>query len=226
MPGWTELAGWMRFDALDDGDHLSGVFTIAYKITDDGTEAWSARFTRFKAKDQVALSGAIALLERAVPHLVGALGLDARQVVCIPALGSKETVASRAGLTAALASSSAAALGAQFELSAVAKNAHKPLHGIYNADDRQAELDKAAYVAQPVRANSILLFDDFITRGSTLSRIAGALLASNRGASVYGIALGKTERRRWVPDLSNAHVPAAWNELWEQGEDQYKRRKR
>ncbi len=108
---------------------------------------------------------------------------------------------------------------------AITKQAHRPIHGIYNAADRQAVLDEAEYEGANIDADSILVFDDFITRGDTLSHIAQAILGSNPDATVYGVALGKTERHSWDPNVSNAHVPQEWDTLWERGEQRYQERK-
>ena len=113
---------------------------------------------------------------------------------------------------------------------AITKQPHRPIHGIYNAADRQAVLDEAEYEAANIDSDSILVFDDFITRGDTLSHIAQAILGSNPHATVYGVALGKAERRAYHRDrfgieISNDHVPQKWNTLWEQGEQRYQERR-
>ena len=112
---------------------------------------------------------------------------------------------------------------------AITKQAHRPIHGIYDAARRQAVLDEAEYKAGNIDADNILVFDDFITRGDTLSHIAQAILESNPGATVYGVALGKAERRayhrRFNLEISNDHVPEEWDALWKQGEQRYQERK-
>jgi hypothetical protein len=63
---------------------------------------------------------------------------------------------------------------------------------------------------------------DLVTRGSTLSRIATAIKAANPGANVYGVALGKTDRRSFWGHLDNNHVAKAWDDRWQHGEQAYK----
>ncbi len=147
----------------------------------------------------------------------------------VPALSSSETIASEKGLLPFLTRRCAEATEADFVHDAITKQAHQPIHGIYNAADRRAVLDKAEYKAGNIDADSVLVFDDFITRGDTLSHIAEAILESNPGATVYGVALGKAERRayhrRYGIEISNDHVPQRWDTLWEQGEQRYQERK-
>ena len=74
-----------------------------------------------------------------------------------------------------------------------------------------------------IRAKHFLVFDDFITRGDTLSHIAQAILDANPRANVYGIGLSKTERlsyhrERFGVELSNDHVPKRWVKAWNEGE--------
>ncbi|MGB9471789.1 MAG: hypothetical protein WBQ59_20760 [Candidatus Acidiferrum sp.] len=102
------------------------------------------------------------------------------------------------------------------------KQAHKPIHNIYNASDREAELDQAAYAAGKLPVDTVFVFDDFITRGSTQTRIARAFKAANPQARVYGVALAKTDRRAWNPNLSNDHVSKKWEERWLNGEKAYR----
>jgi predicted amidophosphoribosyltransferase len=116
-------------------------------------------------------------------------------------------------------------VGVGFELNAVSKQPHKPIHDIYTAADREAELDKAAYAATKLSARTIFIFDDLITRGSTQSRVANAIQATNPGVQVYGVALAKTDRRSFWPNLSNDSVAKKWDELWQQGEQRYRERK-
>ena len=100
-----------------------------------------------------------------------------------------------------------------------------PIHDIYNAAERDAELDKAAYAAKALNVRNVFVFDDFITRGSTQSRIAQAIQTSTPHARVYAVALAKTDRRSYWGALSNDHVPVKWDELWQRGEARYRERK-
>ncbi len=225
MPQWADFHGWMAFPYLDENAGLTRSFTIGYRITDNSTEYWTARFNRFKAKNRGAVVGAVTMMEEAVPQLVVGLGLNVSRTIFVPALSSGETVASEKDVLPVLARRCAKAAGADFMHDAITKQAHQPIHGIYAAAERGAVLDNAEYKASNIDAHNILVFDDFITTGDTLSHIAQSILESNAGARVYGVALGKTERLSWDPNVSNAHVPQEWDALWEQGDRRYQERK-
>ena len=214
----------MHFANLDGGADLDGAYTIGYRITDDGTDPWTARFNRFKAKDAAAFVGGGHALSDGMPALLKSLGVNPADAVIVPALGSAETKAAADGQLAKLARRAAKVTGAQAEVDALTKQVHNPIHGIFNAAEREAELDKAAYAASKLKAKHVFVVDDLITRGSTLSRIAGAIKAANPGAKVYGVALAKTERRSFWGNLDNNHVGKRWEERWQRGEQGHRER--
>lgn len=224
MPGWTPCGDWMHFRHLDGGADLDGAYTIGYRITDDGADSWTARFNRFKAKEGAATAAGVRAISRRMSALLKSLEIDAQDAVFVPALGSGETRAARDGQIARLARRSAKRTGAQFELNALSKQVHQPIHGMFNAGERDAELDKAAYVSRKLPVNNVFVFDDFITRGSTLSRIARAVKVVNPDAKVYGVALAKTDRRSFWGNLDNNHVAGKWDNLWQRGEQLYRER--
>ena len=225
MAYWTAFHGWMAFNDLDHGDGLTRTFTIGYRFTDDDAdEDWTKRFNRFKKKEHNAVRGGAALMRRAVPCLVGKLGLDAARTVFVPALSSHETGASIDGVLWRLTRDCAHAANARAARNAVTKEAHEPLHGHFRADKRREILDEAAFRSRTIlNADSVVVFDDFITTGNTLSHIARAVLEVNPDVGVYGIGLGKTERlgyhrKKFDRALSNGHVPAKWAQTWIAGE--------
>lgn len=144
----------------------------------------------------------------------------------MPAISSRDEVAGEGSFLTLLAAATAKASGASFDREAVRKQVHQPLHGIYDAAGRTAELEKAAYTAKRIPGvRHVVVVDDFITRGSTMSRMAQAMKASNPRVTVHGIALGKTERRGyWGGSLTNDHVHAGWDDLWLGGERRYRER--
>jgi hypothetical protein len=223
MPGWTPFGDWMHFRYLDGGNaNLEGAFTVGYRITDDAGEAWTTRFNRFKAKNLDAFSGGSQMILGGVPNLLNSLGVSSANAVFVPALSSGETTASPKGQMSLMAKACADATGARFVGNALSKQVHNPIHGIFNAAERDAELDKAGYASTELPGNIVFVFDDFITRGSTQGRIASAVRAANPNARVFGVALAKTDRRSWWPNLSNAHVAKSWDDGWLRGEQAYR----
>ncbi len=224
MAYWSAFHGWMAFNYLDNGDGLTRTFTIGYRFTDSSGEDWTKRFNRFKRKQRNALRGGTALMQSAVPCLVRKLELDTSKTVFIPALSSHETVASEDGVLWRLTRDCARAVNARAARNVVTKEAHDPLHKYFKADKRREILDEAAFQSGRVlRAENILVFDDFITTGNTLSHVAQAVLEANPNVSVYGVGLSKTERLKYHREtfdleLSNEHVPAKWERKWMEGE--------
>jgi len=221
MPGWTACGKWMHFAHLDGGNDLDGAYTFGYRITDDASDPWTARFNRFKAKDGAAIAGGVVAIKGSMSELLGAFGVKAADATFVPALGSGETKAAASGPLAVLAGETAKATGAQFTCDALSKKAHQPIHGIFDAGAREAELDKAEYVSGKISTKTVFVFDDLITRGSTLNRIARAIKAANPGTKVSGVALAKTERRAFWGTLTNDHVAGAWNDAWSRGEQKF-----
>lgn len=208
---------------LDDMAGLAGAYTIAWKITDDdGSDTWSSRFAAFKRKEESPTNGALFLLKGALSGLIAYLKIDVSKTVIIPALSSKETVADENGQLGYLAKRCAEHIGAGFRYDAVTKKVHPSIHGLGALDNRRAALKDADYQATAIKgAKTILILDDFMTAGSTLSHTAQAIHTTTPNATVYGLALGKAERRSWKSDISNDHVPTKWDTLWKQGEQKY-----
>ena len=218
---------------LDVNTGLVNSFAIAYKFTDnyDAREQWTNRFKRFKQKEKSTLYGAANLMKTAAPLLVNYLGLDKSKTVFIPALSSSETVALEEGFLSIMARGCAKVANVGFVQDAITKKAHSPLHFYGNKDERREILGEANYKSVRIKAENILIFDDFITRGETLSHIARAIHKANTGIRVYGVCLGKNEsriyqRERFNKEISNDRVPKEWDALWEQGEKQYRRGQR
>jgi hypothetical protein len=224
MPTFTPLGGWMAFERLDYGHPLDHAFTLAYKMTDDWSEPWSGRFVRFKDKDAKALYGAAKVLKPAVAGLFSTLKLDPARTVIVPALSSAERVADPKRHIPLLATAISKHIDCGLDMTSVTKDPHPSLHKVAAAD-RISTLENANYAAKAIDADVVVILDDFITQGATLGITARRLKAANSKLTVLGVALGKTERRAYWADrgtqISNDHVPKAWDGLWDQGEQFY-----
>jgi hypothetical protein len=135
-------------------------------------------------------------------------------------LSSGETQADPDRAIPYFADQCAGLVGARSDVGALSKNVHQKIHNFYSAEQRDAELEKAEYKAKKLDAEHVFVFDDFITRGATLSKIATAILEKNPKSKVYGLALAKAERVAWCPNPENDHVPGKWDKLWSQGEEE------
>ena len=218
MVHWYEFHGWMAFDELDEGIGLTRAFTIGYRMTDNPSDPWTQRFNAFKAKETPALLGASSVMRDAVPELVRGLELDSSRTVFVPALSSGESVSSKDGALWGVARVCALRTGARFVGDAITKKPHEPMHLHSDAERRREILRNAEYKAERIDAENVLVFDDFITAGGTMSNIALAILRANREARVYAAALAKTERRGAMRkqgfEISNDHVPEHFETVW------------
>lgn len=221
MPAWYDRSGWMAFQSLDSNEGLTESFTLAHKVTDDSEEEWSKRFVRFKNKKEKAVWGAAYVIRDAVPGLFAGLGLAPAQTTIVTALSSGEANVDPKRAIPRLAKLAADRTGTVLNLGAITKKVHRPIHGIFDAAARNEELILAEYRSEKIQARNVVIFDDFITRGDTLSHIAQAIHASSGNINVYGLALGKTERRPYISGLPNAHVPKKWSKLWAEGEQAF-----
>lgn len=221
MIHWHPIAGWMGFPHLSRSQGITHSYALTYKLTDNTGESWTSRHIRFKNRDKVAIYGAARLLYGSVPDLIEAVGVDVDDTVFVAALSSGETNANPKRAIPYIADQCARIVGAHCEIDALSKNAHEKIHNFYSIEKRDAELEKAEYRAKKIDAEHVFVFDDFITRGATLSKIATAILANNPKTKIYGVALAKAERVSWCPNPENDHVPGKWDKLWQMGEQEY-----
>ncbi len=217
MTSWKSIEGWMRFSNLDQMENVRAAFTLGYRFSGNHDDAWTRRFDRFKNDERRAAFGGAQILKVAVPRLITALKIDPDDLVFVSALSSGEETAQPGRTIPKITRICADLCGARFQLDALRKNAHRKLHSLGTAARRSAELDKAEYRARRVQRKHVAVFDDFITRGDTLSTIATAIRERNPRARVFGIALAKTERLSYSPSANNDHVPREWFELWKEG---------
>lgn len=220
MIEWKPIAGWMGFPHLSQSNGIEHSFTLGYRLKDGGGEPWTSRFNRFKAGDRAAVFGGARLLYAAVPELIATLKIEPEESVFITALSSGETSANPNRTLPFITKECAGLVRVRFDIDALKKNAHGKIHALYSVNERNAELDKAKYKSKKLNAKNVFVFDDLITRGDTLSRIALAILDANPGSKVYGIALAKNESAAWCPNPDNAHVPEKWDKMWQQGEQE------
>ena len=196
MAIWREFKGWMKFDNFDVPGDIESSFTVGYKLTDAVDEDWTSRLYRFKGKDPVALHGAIKLMVCIVPDLVRLLGIQPSDIAFVPALSSGESIADPNSPLSVLTSRCAEKVeGAKFICDAIEKDPYPSFHlNQKTRDEREDSLSKINIESKTINEGYILVFDDFVTTGATLSSIAGAIRLKNPKAKAHGVALGKCDR--------------------------------
>ena len=219
----TPFCGLLRFDELTYAAGVTAVFTVGYRLEDLPDEPWTARFTAFKFNCEPALAqGATALMAAAAQSMVDGLALERNRTVFVSAMRSDETRAAEDGILATLARRSAAAAGCRYLPGALSKSPHLPTgRGRLDPEFRVLLVEGADYRSTPVDADQIIVVDDLIATGKTLELAALAIRDANPGVAVYGFALAKTGwqslMRLWYgQEVSNDHIPACWEKLWNQ----------
>ena len=211
------LGGCLDFESFYNGPDIDRAFTIGYSILDDRDEKWTGRFNRFKGGSVDSWKAGAAVLMRAVPAVLSDLGISGDDVTFAPALTSGETAASEKGVLGVLAKVCARVCGSEFSLELLSKKPHVRLHAHYRSvAERQSILSDAEYSSGAVSTPYVFVLDDFITSGSTLSEVASATKDANPGVAVYGVAVGKNERRSYLPSISNDHIPLEWDQAWKE----------
>lgn len=210
----------MQFENLDALRSDIPAHVLAWRFTDESGDDWTRRLNSFKAQQLPALKGAARVLESALPRLMAHNGWVASQTALTVALSSSDTQCVSTKPLARVGRYLAPKLGVQWLPSILTKNAHRQLHTIFNAGDRDAEIAKADYRCASISGvRRIVVLDDLITRGGTLNNIVKAILKTNREMLISPIALGKTERKSYAASLgkviTNERVPAAWTTLWD-----------
>ena len=212
--------GWLTYSQLDFGHPIDGAFAIGYRLIDNQNERWSRRFRRVKDGIPSSRKAAQAVLGVAIAELMGALQWDGKDVTFTPAVRSKETTASTSGTLSILAQHCASQCNGRFLSQLLSKQPHESLHvPPKKVPERRAILEAASFTASNVNTPYVIVVDDLITSGLTLSYSARAIKNQNPQTKVYGLALGKHEYLSNFDDADKAspndHIPAKWAQLWQ-----------
>lgn len=216
LPDTSKYGGMMYFHTLDALQRVQGVYTLCWRFKDSWTDPWTLRVNAFKSGNTQAVRGA----SRICVDAVGSLDWNAFQPVGIAtAISSGETCARPGQPLYVLGEHLAGALGWKWVPDLLSKKPHRSLHSIPNASERDQTVD-GAYAATSVRGlKTIVLLDDFCTRGATLSDAARAILEVERNITIFGLALGKAETLAFADQqgvtLNNDHVPGDWADRWD-----------
>ena len=215
----TPFNGWLKYDVLDTPcPDLSASFALGYRFTREvENDTWSSRFNgvKFNTEGERHLEAATAVMNLALRSLLDGLRLNPGDALFTAALSSDQVNGRQGNVMQRIAVATSQNVGSRFDGQVLTKQPHAQLHSSPGAQARREVMEGAGYKAGQVDARSVFVFDDFITTGTTLGAIATAIRRANPKVSVYGIALAKTERRDFTGGLTNCHIPAAWNQAWE-----------
>lgn len=214
------VKGWLLYSQLDYGHPIDGAFAIGYRLLDDQNELWSRRFLRVKDGVRASRDAAQAVLTVAIPELMAVLAWGGKDVTFTPAVRSRERTASTSGTLSILAGHCATRCDGVFLPQLLSKEPHESLHyPRKTVPERRAILEAANFTAGDVSTPNVIVVDDLITSGLTLSFSSKAIKNQNPRARVYGLALGKHE---YLGNLEedeqshpNDHIPSEWAQLWQ-----------
>lgn len=206
----------MYFRKLDALQHVRGVYTLCWRFKDGGTDAWTQRVNAFKSGNPQAVRGAC----RVAAEAVGSLSWnDFAPVGITTAISSADTAIRPGQPLYTLGDHLARSLTWKWLPELLSKKPHRSLHSIHNASERDQAVD-GAYSATAVRGlKTLILLDDFCTRGSTMTDAARAILEADRNLIIFGLALGKAETLAFAAQqgvtLNNDQVPGDWADWWD-----------
>jgi len=192
-----------------------GILAIGWRFTDKRDDPWTTRFNAVKEGDPRAIRAAQATLVHAV---TGYTFGSKRLGLVVGAISSSKTHLEPKDPVWQLGASVAEALHVPWRPDVLKKKVHRSLHYLKSAAERATEVNGVYSASEIAGTCSVLIVDDFVTRGDTFADIARALKTTAAGPiTVYGLALAKTENFAYPPNfgISNDHVPLRLEQIWD-----------
>ncbi len=207
--------GLMHFKNLDALYNFH-VFSLAWRFKDLATtDPWTMRLNAFKEKDPKAVNAACSVM----PYAVSKRNWPQRTFTMVSAIPSTEEVLPKASGLFRLGKAISSAVSWEWKPEAVNKKPHRPLHTIYNAPERAAEIAGKYSIVHSITTDYVCILDDLITRGDTMADIVRAIKEHNHRVMVFGLVLGKSETYSYAIDngheISNDHVPSEYATMWD-----------
>ena len=191
-----------------------GLLAVGFRIRGRQGDRWTNRFTNFKYGSEDDRRKGVQTLARAC--LTARFPDHSRKVV-VGAISSGAEGLSKESPVYALGRTVALFNGWEWKPQILSKARHRPLKSLDHSAERDSEVH-GTYRSRGV-AGAVGLFvivDDFATRGATFSEIRRALLEASPGWSIVNLALAKNENDHfWDGNISNDHVPAELDRVWE-----------
>ncbi|WP_131818613.1 phosphoribosyltransferase [Sphingomonas turrisvirgatae] len=208
----------LRFDRLDTSGFTIPVYTVGWRILDQPGDVWTQRFVAFKADETPAFMGGAYVLLEATKELMARRNLKPASVGLAVALSSRATKLNNNHVLCRTGRWLAQRLNLTFVGEKFSKQAHRSLHTLSSSGERDGEVS-GKYTCQKIEGvSTVIILDDFVTRGATLGEMKRALDETSCGISAIGLALGKHERNAYATgfgvNVSNEHIPDKWNQAW------------
>jgi hypothetical protein len=218
IPTPTKSGNLLRFDRLDTSGYAIRVYTVGWRIVDQSGDQWTKRFLNFKSDTSKGFMGGAFLLREAVREILVTEGLDAKTTGLAIALSSGATKISDQSVLYRAGYWIAAQLGLPFIADSFTKKVHRSLHSLTSSSARDSEVSDKYSCTRIDGVKTIIIVDDFVTRGATFNDMRRALQDTNPGIRVIGLALGKNEKASYAAKFGygvhNDHISTAINALW------------
>lgn len=216
-PTWTISGPLLRFAGLERCPYP--VHALGFRILDNKGEAWTRRFDDFKFaygdSREAAIRGGCAVMAAAVQSL-----RFTPPVVLVSAISSHDERLSPTCGLARLGDAIAVRAGWGWRPDVLSKRRHESRHSMMQgaAEVRDAVVE-GAYASEKVAAGTVVVLDDFATRGATIADIGRAVRSASGNVAIVGLVLGKNERVSWAgAGVNNSHIPDSYEQLWLEGE--------
>ena len=190
-------------------------------LNDNPDHFWYHRLIDFKRGSPVALEGAKKMMSQAVPYLLEKWDINDRSVGMLIAMGHDETRVMLGKPLPILAKHICENLpNIHWYPDLLEKDVHEKSTGQSGARKDQVVSGKYRCKKLPPDITSVIVMDDLVTRGATLSEIARAVRCQNQSVNIHPIALGKNERRGFLlddQDADNKHLNGLFpniNQIW------------
>ena len=210
-PYWSALAGRLHFPHLDSCPYE--VHALGFRVT-DVADTWTGRFNAFKfaggAVGRAAVRGAC----RVMPMVAASIGLSG-EVAVVSAIASHDEALDMGSPLNQMAAGVAAANGWRYVPERLGKKKHAPRHNMKESGIVRDAVVRGAYSCAVITEPTVVVVDDFATRGATIADIARAVHDKAPSARILGLVLGKNERVGWMgASVNNTHIPENYDQLW------------
>lgn len=187
-------------------------YAIGWRILDNHDDSWTKRFDGFKGdyRSESSVRGCIEILREASDQVLSDVGVNPKDVTVVSALSSSDKVLNPSSALYRAGNNLCEENQMLWNPDLLQKGVHAPLHTSSGAAERESIIQGQYKCCGSLETSNVMILDDFITRGTTISEITRAILEQHPNAHVFSLAIAKHERLSFDATISNRHIPARW----------------
>jgi hypothetical protein len=195
------------------------VYTVGWRFLDGPPDPWTQRLYGFKNGEWKYVRAGGNLLKLAVSDVIALHNLDPGVTLLATALSHNATEADPKSSLYRVGQWIADELKLKWAPAAFTKTAHRSLRTLGSGIARDAEVANRYRCKILPNVKTIIVLDDFVTRGATLADMRRAAIDKNGALGFIGVALGKNERPCKVKEfygmaINNDHITEEMDRLW------------